>query len=154
MLNPDTPDSRTYVHQACGGSTVISGDDFEKLSDPFRMITGTFCAKCGRMVGLREVFWADTEEAVGEARDRWRTDCPPAVRRLNAPFGCWLSLVLGGLGGVALGCAMVQVEWPRRFAPIILFTTIGVIAVPGLWCAVVAPYLTRRVLKHDWRRMR
>jgi hypothetical protein len=49
---------------------------------------------------------------------------------------------------------MVQVEWPRRFAPILLFTTIGVIAVPMLWCAVVTPYLTRRVLKHDWRRMR
>jgi hypothetical protein len=154
MLDPDTPDSRAYVHRACGGTTVVSGADFEKLSDPFRMITGTFCARCGRMVGLREVFWADTEEAVGEARDRWRTDCPPAVRRLNAPLGCWLSLVLGGLGGAALGCAMVQVEWPRRFAPIILFTTIGVIAVPMLWCAVVAPYLTRRVLKHDWRRMR
>src|SRR5262249_56662353 len=64
MLHPDTPDARAYVHRACGGSTVISGDDFEQLSDPFRMITGTFCARCGRMVGLREVFWVDTGEAV------------------------------------------------------------------------------------------
>jgi hypothetical protein len=154
MLYPDTPASRTYVHRVCGESTEISGDDFEKLCDPFRMINGTFCTHCGQMVGLREVFWTDTGEAVGDARDRWRTDAPPAVRRLNAPLGCWFSLALGGLGGAALGCAMVHVEWPRRFAPIILFTTIGLVLVPMLWSALIAPYITRRILKHDWRRMR
>ena len=68
--------SRTYVHPACGGSTVVSGDDYVLLECPFRPVPQTLCSACGQFVGLDTVRWADTNERISEYRDKVRASVP------------------------------------------------------------------------------
>src|SRR4051794_12515233 len=44
--------SRVYAHEACGGTTEISGDDFARVANPFTYVSQTYCASCGSFAGL------------------------------------------------------------------------------------------------------
>ena len=97
----EIPDSREYVHDACGGVTVISGREFTRLASPFEMCTGTYCACCRKMVELRSVAWADTGEPISEYRRRHWNDSPPIQRPLALIIGAPLAgSILGLLSGL------------------------------------------------------
>jgi len=64
--------SRVYVHEGCGGSTVVSGSSLRWVTNPLRYASGSQCAKCGPTLdGLLR--WEDTGESVARFRSRmWR----------------------------------------------------------------------------------
>lgn len=81
------PESRVYTHRGCGGSTVVSGDDYLLLEFPHRSLSGTFCCKCRSFVPLYAVDWDDT----GENVDGYR-------QRLMAATSGWDQVRIGLLG--------------------------------------------------------
>ena len=62
-------ESRTYVHDKCQSSTVVSGLDFFDLVDPTARVILTRCAQCG-LVSLSSVRWQDTNEPIADYRQR------------------------------------------------------------------------------------
>ncbi len=130
---------RVYYHPDCGGSTRISDDIVRMLvSDPFRPITSTLCAGCGRYVSLHSVEWPETGETLAQFRFRLRWEMHPlliAVRLFLGPlaitlFGALVGALFnlrhpisgvftGGLVGLLLGYFVVGFffQWfrdPRR----------------------------------------
>ncbi len=67
---PQRPDSRVYKHRACGGQTVVSGDDYLLLEFPHRSTTGTFCCQCKSFAPLWDFDWMDTGENLAGYRHR------------------------------------------------------------------------------------
>ena len=130
---------RVYYHPDCGGSTRISDDIVRMIvSDPFRPVTSTLCAGCGRYVSLHSVEWPETGETLAQFRFRLRWEMHPlliALRLFLGPlavtmFGAVLGalfnlshpatgLFTGGLIGLLLGYFVVGFlfQWfrdPRR----------------------------------------
>jgi hypothetical protein len=103
MMNQPTPATnvaaRVYFHLDCGNTTEIGGYQFERLANPFCLVTSTFCSGCGKAVPLNTVEWSDTQENVATYRHRLRNEPPPGqrvVRLVVAPvFGALLGLTLG-----------------------------------------------------------
>ena len=99
------PDQRTYEHLKCGGQTVVSGGDYEHISNPMRMCTGTYCCTCQGMVGLNQVVWADTGEKVSDDRARLRRTLPGVLKAWAYGLGFAIGGVLGAVVGAAIGAA-------------------------------------------------
>jgi hypothetical protein len=98
-----------YFHAACGGSTTFSPDVAARITgDPFGFIPATYCAKCGRYVGLRAVVWQGTRENLAAYRARLRRSMHPGkilLRVLGGPL-------VGALLGAAVG-ALANLHNPR-----------------------------------------
>src|SRR4051794_615359 len=56
------PDSRAYVHRACGGATVIGDWAFKAICDPLVTATGTKCVACPRAPPIQGVARAGNGE--------------------------------------------------------------------------------------------
>lgn len=84
----ETPNSRVYVHKRCGTATLVSGDDFRRLVDPFSPVQVTYCASCRKMESLDKVAWSDTGEPIAAFRRRLRDATPRSLLLFNriAPF--------------------------------------------------------------------
>jgi hypothetical protein len=78
---PRDPHSRAYRHEACGGDTLVSGDDYVLLECPFRPVDATFCCTCEQMVPLESVSWVDSGQNVAQYR-RQVHDSVPFLRRV------------------------------------------------------------------------
>lgn len=96
----DTPRkvvSRVYVHNGCGGETVISGNDFDRLANPFGFGGSTLCCACRRYVRLKDVAWADTGEPISEYRRRLRSSAPLSLKLFGWLFGPVLFMAIGAV---------------------------------------------------------
>ncbi len=83
---------RAYVHEACGEATLVDGNDFEGLVNPFAVALKTYCVHCRRMVSLKNVVWADTGEPLSQYRKRM-------LKRIPLFWQYWKN----GLGAVIVG---------------------------------------------------
>jgi hypothetical protein len=92
------PNSRAYLHELCGQVTVISGNDFGGLANPFCFVSKTYCVACKAMVGLQTVSWVDSAEPISAYRRRLRASAPASLKLF-----AW---VIGPLTGAALGAGI------------------------------------------------
>jgi hypothetical protein len=93
---------RVYVHETCGGETVIFGDDFTRLANPFGWVGQTYCATCEKYAGLGKFFWADTDEDLVSYRRRLRRKAPLSLKLWSWFFGPALGALVGALIGVVV----------------------------------------------------
>ena len=65
--------ARHYVHDVCGGATLVTDDSFRWVVNPMRLAGGkTMCAHCGEAWD-HEVRWIETGETISKFRKRmWR----------------------------------------------------------------------------------
>jgi hypothetical protein len=141
--NREIPDSREYVHQACGEVTVISGRDFSHLADPFTLCTGTYCTICRKMVNLKAVAWADTGEPISVYRQRLWEESP---RLRTSP----LLRVVVPIAGAVLGALLGWLFAPIKPRGLVIGTIMGtVVAV-----LVVMPLGNRKNRGIDYRAVR
>jgi hypothetical protein len=133
-------ESRVYVHDACGGGTRISGDDFARLTNPFCWVTSTLCRECEGFFKLRQFTWDDTGEDLASYRRRLRRRAPLSLK-------LW-GFVLGPLLGAGL-CALIGVALAKdRIAGAIGGAAAGILIVP----AFLIPYLSKWIWGIDYRR--
>jgi hypothetical protein len=71
-----TPTSRVYVHRRCGGATVVDGDDFAALCNPFSIAKETYCCTCQGFDELSAFTWEDTGESISQYRQRMKRLVP------------------------------------------------------------------------------
>jgi hypothetical protein len=127
-----TPDSRPYLHEKCGGVTIISGYQFGRITNPFHYVPQTMCAECQKAVSLKSVAWVDTGEPISRYRRRmWRAS-PRALKTLAyiGPFVC-----------IALGVGIAMLLPPQKVPAHLAFGIGGLIlglvllpvALSGLW---------------------
>jgi hypothetical protein len=148
-LDDDGPTTkgRAYVHAACGSATVVSGNDYTRLVDPYSAVQMTFCVRCSNFALLTDVAWRDTGETIADYRRRMREETPTAIKLWRFLLGP----ALGALAGAAVG--------------FVLTLMFGVAAkawagglVGGLLGAGVAfglmPALIRAIAHFDYRRVR
>jgi hypothetical protein len=132
-------ESRTYVHRRCNGETTISGPDFEQLTNPFVLTTGTLCCACGKVVRVRDVSWVDTGESVGAYRRRVRAAAPLHVKLL-----AWLVVpIVVGVIGYLVGRLFPGAGNKNAI--------VGAITGVLVYLGVFMPFFTRLVLKIDYR---
>jgi hypothetical protein len=137
----DVPTSRTYLHERCGGATLVSGENLEWLLDPFLPCSGTFCAGCRRTAGLGAFRWEDTGETIAARRKRLRKMCPPTVKVWG-----WL---LGPLAVAAVGALVGWLMIRRPIEGPVAGALVG--ALPA--AAVMPTVLAKHVWKIDFRAM-
>jgi hypothetical protein len=130
---------RSYVHDGCGGVTVVSGDDFERIANPFTFVSQTYCAECGEHVSLSEVRWEDTGEKISRYRARVRDKAPARAKLVG--------YVAGPLGGFLIGAGVGQYFGGG------LGALAGGLAGMGGVVAFVTPYLTRWFGGVDFRKV-
>jgi hypothetical protein len=116
-------DSRVYVHTTCGSQTKISGADFDHLTDPFWLCTGTYCCECQKHVSLGAVYWKNTGEPIANYRRRLRRKAPTFIKVWHYGLGPGLGSVFGSL--ISLAVAMLT---PGRTQPLWYFILIGALA--------------------------
>ena len=133
--------SRVYVHKKCRGETVVSGDAFDNLSNPFTLVTGTQCCACNKAVNLGQVYWADTRETLAAYRRRVRRKAP-----LNLELGMAGAILLCGVIGAIIG----RVIKPGETSPTIIGAFVGILPAWG----VIPPFLARWIWKIDFRRIK
>jgi hypothetical protein len=93
------PTERAYIHQACGGTTVVSGNDFSRLANPFAFVSSTVCATCKTAASLGTFSWADTGESLTAYRRRLRRTAPLALKICGWVVAPLVALALGaGIG--------------------------------------------------------
>jgi hypothetical protein len=95
--------ARAYRHDACGGETVVSGDDYVMLECPFRPVDATYCCTCEEMVGLDSVTWIDTGECIQDYRKQVYD---------SVPF--WRSVYLTLLGNAYEGAVNLNLDSAGR----------------------------------------
>lgn len=78
---------RVYEHLGCGGATQITEGDFTGLCNPFQPVSRTYCASCGRSVGIDDVAWADTGESISDFRSRMRRKSPSWLSAMDWVIG-------------------------------------------------------------------
>ena len=150
MSRLHTPNSRAYVHDKCGNSTVVSDEHFTMICDPFRLVTGTFCVACNDHFSLTEFVWADTGEVIAEARSRWADEAPPMVKTLNSSTGCWLVFALGAVAGAGVGWLIEgAIAWKIGVG-----AAVGAVVLGVAWTGFIVPALTRSVYDWDPRRLK
>jgi len=84
--------SRSYYHIDCGGTTVVSEDDYIALESPFRGVDSTMCCSCNEFVTLDKVYWVDSGETIAAYRKRLYESVPAGQR-------WWKMLFCGGYEG-------------------------------------------------------
>lgn len=90
---------RPYVHNKCGQTTIISGNDFIGLCNPFEPCMGTICASCGTPDSTSQFVWEDTEEPISEYRRRMRREAPSSIKYWNYAISPFLGVAIGGIVG-------------------------------------------------------
>lgn len=90
---------RAYVHRDCGGTTVVSGDDFARVANPFAFVSQTYCASCGSFAGLGRFTWDDTGENLADFRRRMRQRAPASLKLWGWFLGPLLAASVCGLVG-------------------------------------------------------
>ena len=65
---PRDSNTRAYRHDACGGQTIVSGDEYVLLECPFRPVESTFCCGCDEFVPLDTVSWSDSGQSIAAYR--------------------------------------------------------------------------------------
>ena len=95
--NHSAAEGRAYVHERCSQSTVISGDDWVGLCNPFTQTSHTICSHCNNGFPVKEFAWADTNENVIKYVRRIRRQVPVFWRM----WYWWL--------GPAIGAAIVAI---------------------------------------------
>ncbi|MGE3804165.1 MAG: hypothetical protein AB7K24_05785 [Gemmataceae bacterium] len=91
------PDARTYVHEACGGSTVISGDEYTGLCHPNIGFEQTLCAACKSYDRLSRFRWQDTDERLTDYRKRIKRSVPDALRFRGSVWTWLIGFAAGSL---------------------------------------------------------
>jgi hypothetical protein len=133
-------DSRVYVHEACGGTTEISGDDFARVANPFTYVSQTYCAACGTFAGLSRFAWADTDENLRDFRRRMRRKAPLSLKLWAWLFGPLLAATVCGLIGFL--CAPGQ-----RVGGVLG----GAVAGAAFFIAFLTPYMSQWFWGIDYR---
>lgn len=87
------PKGRAYVHQRCRQTTLVTGDDWVGLCNPFCQTAGTYCSHCGKMFSVKEFQWANTHENLLAYIRRVRRRCPMVWRM----WFWWLGPLSGAL---------------------------------------------------------
>jgi hypothetical protein len=88
---PTNSEGRAYVHQKCQQSSIISGDDWIGLCNPFCQTSATICSHCNNAFPVKEFVWADTQENVLTYIRRVRRQTPILWRM----WFWWLGPVCG-----------------------------------------------------------
>jgi hypothetical protein len=135
----NSPDSRPYVHKRCGEVTVVSGNDFRRLANPFDFVPQTYCVACEEMVGLDTVAWDDTGETISRYRRRLRAAAPVSLKLFS-----W---VICPLGGAALGAGAGWLFTTHRVTGAFIGAFVGLVVTP----LFVTSLLLRWVWRLDYR---
>ena len=136
-----TPTSRSYLHLACGGVTVVGDWAFEAICNPLNDPgVKTMCSACGRYAPLIEFKWADTGENIIDYHERLRPLLSPFARFTNA---------ITALGLLALPLAGAIVAIWIKGSDTGHAWTIGLII--GAAIAVIALVLVQRLPRRDFR---
>lgn len=123
--NVPTPDSRAYVHTACGSGTVISGWQFKRLSDPFSLVQETYCVECESHFPMNQVAWTDTGEMLNDYRDRQWAATPAFVRYWRCGIGAIVGAMLGAVVGWIVYEYVMQPPKIEIDRVLILYTVLG-----------------------------
>jgi hypothetical protein len=132
---------RTYVHNNCGGQTIVSGDEFGRVANPFTLVSQTYCSSCSSFDSLSSFSWADTGENIGDYRQRQRDKAP-----LSLSCGVWL----GGPLLFAAPFALVGYFCVSTLGP--LAALAGAIGAVVFFVAFLVPYVTQWIWGIDYRR--
>lgn len=135
---------REYLHDGCGQSTHVGGNDFYRLCDPRFDIEQTFCSHCGNYDSLNSFRWTDTKETLKSYRNRLASIIPLWVKVAG---GKWLFAVWIILAGV-IGYGLSQIVPDFRIAygiPVALFFAIA------MACDAVGKLSTQRIKFHEYQ---
>jgi hypothetical protein len=133
--------SRVYVHDACGGETEISGDDFARVANPFAWVSQTYCASCERFAGLGRFSWADTDETLTDYRRRLRRRAPLSLKLWGWVFGPLIGAGICAISGFLLATN-------NRRGGAITGGVVGVVIFP----LFLIQYLSKWIWGIDYRR--
>jgi hypothetical protein len=139
MSSTKTPDSRPYIHDRCGQVTVVSGNDFTRLVNPFTFVSQTYCVGCQGFASLRSVAWADTGESIAAYRRRLRGEAPQSLKLVG-----WF---LGPLAALLLGAGIGWLFTPKDFKGPLIGGLLGLVLAVGF----LMPVLSRWVWGIDYR---
>jgi hypothetical protein len=143
-LFPEVPEARNYVHETCGGTTVVSGDEYRALCHPFLGVRETFCATCQTYDRLARFGWADTGEPLSDYRARVRRAQPAGVR-FRLSWGYWLAGLAAAAGAAAAAWALA----PGRPMAVVLAIVGCLLVAAALW--VPAMLAADRVTYRQYR---
>lgn len=106
MNKPPVPESRTYLHEKCQGTTEVRDNSFEEMSNPLSDVPRTWCAVCNAFGPVSEFAWADTGEKITEYRARHSARAT-SVERIFCSRVVWfgtlaVALIAGMAGGFVL----------------------------------------------------
>lgn len=124
---PAPAESRVYRHEACGGVTVVDGDDFEGLSDPLTHFTGTWCTRCNDFFPVDEYEWLDTGERLTDYYARHTARATSLERFLASRTFSLIVIAVGFIAGTVGGFFLT--EGQGFFPRVMLTVTNGVISV-------------------------
>ncbi len=103
MTTAPVPESRVYRHLKCGGDTIVNGDAFESMSNPFANMSRTWCTTCNGFYRVAEYEWSDTGEKLTDYYARHGTGATSFQRfvcsRSVGIIGMIIGLVLGLVAG-------------------------------------------------------
>jgi hypothetical protein len=139
MSRPETVrTSRTYIHTKCGHATVVSGDSYSELSNPFQFTSGTMCVGCSKGVPLKDVVWEETGESIAAYRRRVSASAP-----LGLKLAGWLGPLITGLVGAAIGAVVKPGEVGAPVG--------GFVGGVMIYIWAIAPIVTKQFFKIDFR---
>lgn len=103
MTKPPVPESRTYVHETCQGTTEVREHSFEEMSNPLSDVPQTWCAVCDGFRPVCEFAWADTGEKITDYRARHSARAT-SLERIFCSRVVWFgTLAVAGIAGMAGG---------------------------------------------------
>lgn len=106
MTKPSVPESRTYVHEKCQGTTEVRENSFEEMSNPLSDVPQTWCTVCNAFGPVSEFTWADTGEKITDYRARHSARAT-SLERFFCSRAVWFgtlatALIAGMVGGFFL----------------------------------------------------
>ena len=137
---------RVYVHARCGAPTVVDGEEYAGLCNPFTGLLGvsTRCVKCHQQRPLREFAWKDTRERLDLYRRRLRGTIPVPIL-----IGQYAIKLFGALGMPMLGALA---GWSLSGGDSIVWPTAGGVA--GLVIGLLSIGIVMALDKLDFTRFR
>ena len=139
--HPTDSQGRVYVHQKCKQSTMISGDDWVGLCNPFQQTSHTICTHCNNGFPIKEFAWLDTQENVLSYLRRIRRQVPMLWRM----WFWWLGPVCGA-AIVALALYFIGPHIPmKEQLPAAAWAAIGAFFGIFIMPFAVTPWLVPRM---------
>jgi hypothetical protein len=146
------PTSRSYVHDKCGQSTVVSGGDFKNLACPVPGMGRTMCVSCGGAFPVSEFKWEDSNEGIEAYYKRHRARISAFIRLLCSRQITLVAALIGFIAGIGVGV------WSGNALGLLWGIVIGVVsALVGpiasilIWDAITTPLLNRDLGVRDVR---